>query len=88
MIKKFHIILPLLSAVIIGSISYFQGDELKIMSIKLIFTIVLFYLLGLISRSIIEKSSSEYLLDIETETNLESDHEESSIENSETTEEM
>ncbi|HHW67381.1 MAG: hypothetical protein PWP07_399 [Epulopiscium sp.] len=55
MVKKLDIILPLFMGIIIWAISFFQKDSLNSMVLKLIITLLVFYVIGFIIRLMIEK---------------------------------
>ena len=64
MINKLHLIFPLFSTIIIGFISFSRQESLQEMSIKMIITIVCFYVIGLIAQHFIVKTSSKDKMDI------------------------
>ncbi len=74
MLEKIHITICLVASIIITVFSIFQESSLLETSIRLIFTIVLFYFVGLIARAflgkifekdepILEQQSSDEIID-------------------------
>lgn len=55
MVRKLDVILPLISAIIIGGISLLQRDSLNIMTIKLIVVITVFYIFGLMISTVLQR---------------------------------
>lgn len=73
MVRKLDVILPLVSSIIIGGISFFQNDSLSTMILKLIIVIIVFYLLGFILRLMIEKINSNLNMNNENEEIIDKD---------------
>ncbi|NLL69626.1 MAG: hypothetical protein GX238_00670 [Epulopiscium sp.] len=64
-LKKIHIILPLFAALLIGFISYLQKDTLQVMALKLIGTILVFYIIGRITKSVLHTILLENMMDVD-----------------------
>lgn len=74
--KKIHVILPLFAASIIGIISFIQKDTLYDMCLKLVATIILFYILGLLAHIYLQKILVQSQIDISAEMNDQEEEEE------------
>lgn len=61
MIEKIHIIITLLASVIVTIVSIIQENDILLLSFRLIFTIVLFYVLGTVVKSRLKKIFEEEL---------------------------
>lgn len=81
MIEKIHIIIPLFAAIIVAAVSLVQKDNLQLMEFKLIFTIVFYYIFGVIIRSRLRKMFDDDLYDGLEIYNANIEQEETSKEN-------
>lgn len=79
MFKNFHLILALSCGFIIGILSLIQNDDIITLMIKMILTIVVFFILGLIARNYIKKIISRDINNKKKET-LESNNMQKDIE--------
>lgn len=55
MIEKLHVIIPLCTSIIVTIVNLIQQVDLNLMILRLIFTIVIFYIFGLIIRNKFKK---------------------------------
>jgi hypothetical protein len=63
MFEKIHIIIPLIAGIIITIVSWVQKVGITMMCIRLIATIILFYILGIIIRTKLQKMFDDGLCD-------------------------
>lgn len=61
MIDRFHIIIPLVAAIVVTIVNLIQKSSLELSSFRLICTIVVFYVLGVIAQNKIKKTLDEQL---------------------------
>lgn len=77
MLKNFHLILGLFCGFIIGILSLIQKDDIMTLMKKMMVTILLFSIMGIISKNYIRKIASN---DINKKENRDSDNMQKDIE--------
>lgn len=63
MIEKIHIIMPLFASIIVAIVSVIQKNNISLMCFRLIFTIILFYICGIIVRNKLRKMFDDELFE-------------------------